>query len=402
MEWNRLSILLADSHPTDLEWLAVREQAVGVHLARSIEAAKDCLQKKIFNLIFWDLRLADCDRLSLFDELRSLAPQTPIYVLCGEQERETALELMGKGLSGHFYREQLCGIIDLAIIGFEHLAEEKSRQLEIASAHTTAAVSMLAGGVVHGVNNPLTYLLYNLECLTVDVPNLIESFTHKLSVLEEHLGREKMQQILNLAPGQRADRPEGFDFDEIADCLNDALIGGQRVREISSGLAILSRIGDGKLTAVKISDVIDSIIKILYSQIRRRATLIQEIDQNSRVLANEGVLAQAFLGLIETMVLDIGKGDVENNELKIRAWREGEAVYVEISHTRKAEKDGHSEKTRGVLGGTSFEGQTLGFGLLVTKKIVEGYGGTLTENSNQKKRQCFLLCLPRSGGSGKN
>jgi light-regulated signal transduction histidine kinase (bacteriophytochrome) len=307
------------------------------------------------------------------------------------------MKLMGNGLSGYFYREQLSGIIDLATVGFDHFTEEKARQAEIATAHTVAAVSTLAGGVVHGVNNPLTYLLYNLECLTVDVPNLIQSFTQRMSVLEEHLGREKMQQLLNLEPGQKADCPDDVDVDEIADCLNDALIGGHRVREMSNGLAILSRIGEGKLAAVKISDVIDSILRILHSQIKRRATLIQDIDKDSRVLANEGLLAQAFFGLIETMALTIEKGDINSNELGIRAWREGEMVYVEVSHTRKSERDAHPAKPPESLGGTPLEGQSLEFGLLVTKKIIEGYGGTLTENSTQKKGQCFLVCLPMRG-----
>src|SRR5882672_1895464 len=86
-----------------------------------------------------------------------------------------------------------------------------------------AALGTLAAGIAHEINNPLTYVIANLQLLGEEMP--------------------------------RNDR------------LHDALEGAERIRGIVSHMKTFSRAGDEHRTHVDVRSVLDSSIKVVMSEI---------------------------------------------------------------------------------------------------------------------------------------
>ncbi len=55
------------------------------------------------------------------------------------------------------------------------VTELKEMQAQLAQADRLSSMGMLAAGVAHEINNPLSYILYNLESLTEDLPELLNA-----------------------------------------------------------------------------------------------------------------------------------------------------------------------------------------------------------------------------------
>src|SRR4051812_32404529 len=105
-----------------------------------------------------------------------------------------------------------------------------------------ASLGTLAAGIAHEINNPLTYVIANLQLLAEEMPH---------SAL-----------------------------------LHDALEGSERIRGIVSHMKTFSRAGDEHRTYVDPRSVLDSSIKVVMSEIGARARLVKDYGHVPLVLAN--------------------------------------------------------------------------------------------------------------------
>ena len=73
--------------------------------------------------------------------------------------------------------------IAFALYGIEMEEKRKRLQAQIAQSDRLATIGILAAGVAHEINNPLTYILYNLESLTDDLPRLTSALRKCLEIM---------------------------------------------------------------------------------------------------------------------------------------------------------------------------------------------------------------------------
>ena len=116
----------------------------------------------------------------------------------------------------------------------------KRRKMEatLAQSDRMASVGMLAAGVAHEINNPLTYMLYNLETLNKDLPGVIRLLRRCLSVVDRYPDDELAAQILEEARALTA----GERLEDLTDCARDVAEGSGRVRDIVRDLKTFSHI----------------------------------------------------------------------------------------------------------------------------------------------------------------
>src|SRR6185369_5970325 len=96
-----------------------------------------------------------------------------------------------------------------------------------------AGIGILAGGVGHEINNPLSYMLANLEFLTAEVDEIIGA----------------------IPVGARKDLDERIA--DIRQALADTTHGAERVRDIVQDLRTLSQ-DDDEIVAIDVRQVLDS------------------------------------------------------------------------------------------------------------------------------------------------
>lgn len=108
---DNLRILVVDDDQVDR--LAIRRFLKAANVQAELVEADNCaaalasLQDSPFDLVFIDYRLPDGDGLSLVQKIQRQKIQTPLVVLTGQGDEQTAVQLMKAGASDYILKEQM-------------------------------------------------------------------------------------------------------------------------------------------------------------------------------------------------------------------------------------------------------------------------------------------------------
>ncbi len=241
---------------------------------------------------------------------------------------------------------------------------------QLARAERLASVGLLAAGVAHEVNNPLAYVIGNLDLLA----KRIQSAT--ASELEAGRG-------------------------ELVAMLRDAREGTLRMRDIVRDLKVFSGEGDRKRIAVDVRGALEGALRIAGNEIRHRARLALDIHRLPAVRGDEGRLGQLFLNLLINAAQAIPEGASEKNEIRVAAkaapagpGREGPWVCVEISDTGIGMSSDVLAKIFDPFFTTKPVGSGTGLGLSICHAIVTDAGGRIEVDSHPGRGSTFRVWFP--------
>ena len=275
------------------------------------------------------------------------------------------------------------------ILAASDITQMRALHAKIAQSDRLSSMGMLAAGVAHEINNPLTYILYNLESLTEDLPDLIRTIRELQAEVESPdtgdapSPRTQLAQLANPAM-----------LEDILARFEDALAGAHRIRDIARGLGTFSRVERDKLVPVNLMHVIELALSMSYNEIKYRARLVKDYGRIPTVLASEGRLSQVFLNLLINATHAIDEGEVDNNAIRVKTWAEGDTVCAEIRDTGSGIAPETLDKLFEPFFTTKDLGKGSGLGLAISKNIVESYGGSISVESELGEGTAFVVRLP--------
>jgi len=238
------------------------------------------------------------------------------------------------------------------------------RQVQSQSIKTDrlAAVGTLAAGVAHEINNPLAYVLLNLQYLIREIP--------KLSTSDDRIG-------------------------QLLERLREARHGAERVSAIVRDLRTFSRTDEENVGAVELRRVLLSAIKVARSQLMDRGQIIEILDDVPMVRGNASRLEQVFLNLLINAIQALSGTRPEANVIRIRVLRSGDyVVVVEIADTGVGIAPEHLDRVFDPFFTTKPVGLGTGLGLPICHSIITKMGGALSVTSDVGKGSTFKIKLP--------
>jgi PAS domain S-box-containing protein len=295
---------------------------------------------------------------------RALAGETVIYTV--------EMNLAASGT----YETRLVPIRDDAgqVVGALGVSTDVSDRVrmeaQLARAERLASVGLLAAGVAHEVNNPLSYVIGNLD------------------LIEERIGAAPTGAL------------EGWRV-EVMEMLRDAREGAHRVRAIVRDLKVFSGERQRRRTAVDVRAALEGAIRIASNEIRHRARLSLEILSLPPALGDEGRLGQLFLNLLLNAAQAIVDGASETNEIRVVArtalgGQGGRETWacVEISDTGVGMSRAVLDKIFDPFFTTKPVGSGTGLGLSICHTIAADLGGRIEVESQPGQGSTFRVWLP--------
>jgi PAS domain S-box-containing protein len=292
----------------------------------------------------------------------------------GEKFEVKDLAIMGDWLSDGLLSEKFFSLVYSRFYdpqknsyGIWTLALETTESKKIESlmraTERVAALGRMAAGVAHEINNPLSYVLGNL--------NLIE---------------EKLEKI---------DFQGNSDARVILSMIKDAESGVLRIKNIVKSLKKLS--GDVKSEEIEkfpLNEVIESAIEYSHNELKHRATVTSQIEKTIYLSGIKGEMNQVFLNMMINAGHAFKEGNAISNEINISAERiSNDKVLVRIRDTGCGIPKENIEKIFDPFFTSKTAGEGTGLGLAICHKIITAHGGLLTVTSEVGIGTEFQLTL---------
>jgi PAS domain S-box-containing protein len=250
----------------------------------------------------------------------------------------------------------------------QDITERKELRERLALTERIAALGTLAAGVAHEINNPIAYVIANLEHIASDLDKL------------------------------RAEERSGAISGALTS-LNqfalDAKDGATRVAQIARGLKTLSRGDDDTRRPADLRAAVDMAVKMSAAAAQGRARIVKEYGDVPEVEANEARLVQVFINLVVNAAQAIPEGAAEDHEIRVvtRTDAAGRAL-VEVRDTGTGIAPEILDRVFEPFFTTKPVGVGTGIGLSICRGIVASHGGEITVESELGKGSVFRVALP--------
>lgn len=252
---------------------------------------------------------------------------------------------------------------------------EKELQAKYLQAEKMATVGMLAAGVAHEINNPLT-----------SISGFTEGLRRTLRRCEERLPAEIYAGVAE-------------DLDTIRDEC-------KRCQDIVRALLTFSRPQFSCVSVLPLSSLVRDVLKISHSLLHRpenRNTRL-ELDlapgDGPATLGDEGHLKQVLLNLLANALDATAAGNGMEHApeytptVVIRTWAEGDGVYLSVSDNGCGMDAENVGKLFEPFFTTKKAGRGIGVGLSTCYSIVRAHGGEISVRSDPGQGSRFTVRLP--------
>jgi len=243
------------------------------------------------------------------------------------------------------------------------VTHKKMLEAQLIQADRLAAIGTMAAGVAHEINNPLAYVMLNLDWI---------------------------QRKLSEGPHDAAS------IAALAEVLREAYRGTQRVAGIVRELRTFARAGDGESRGcVDLARVVESAIKIAGHEVRHRAKVTTNFEPAGPVLANESRLEQVVLNLLLNACHAMPESRAATNAVHIAVRAEpGDRAVLEVSDNGTGIPPEVLPRIFDPFFSTKPRGVGMGLGLSICHGIVSALGGQITVQSGAVEGTTFRVVLP--------
>ncbi|MBI2394718.1 MAG: response regulator [Deltaproteobacteria bacterium] len=358
-------VVLAEDDDDLREVLAETLTAEGYDVAAvsdGLEARRLLRDHPAPDLLIIDLRMPSLTGWELRLEQRS-DPELegiPVIAMSADRSAQAAAIDADAFLAKPF---TVAAFLDLVRAVLARVERERARTKRLLVADRMSSLGMLAAGVGHEINNPLAYVLWNLDYV---------------------------------ADALRSDARREAELPKINEAIQEARQGTQRIRTIVARLRAFSVASGGPPSAASLERVLREAIAITAHEVRFRGVLHEHLDALPTVRGDETQLVQLFVNLLVNAAQALD-GAPERHEIHVLAAVEDERwVRVEVRDTGLGIAPEHLPKIFHPFFSTK-RGYGSGLGLAICRDVVESAGGEISADSRPGDTR-FVVRLRRAVG----
>jgi PAS domain S-box-containing protein len=303
------------------------------------------------------------------DAAREAAERAFAAALGGAHSRCETLRMLSDGRRAYAeYRlapllreEQIAGVVAIG----RDISANKDEELQRLIRDRLNALGGFAATLSHEINNPLAALLMGLDLIVRDI-DVRRSNKSAASFREE---------------------------------LGDMREAANRTRQVVRDLRVFARPDDEALARVDVRTVLASAARLVRTDIRQRARLVENYGEVPPVDANEAKLGQLFLNVMMNAAQAIEERGAGDNEVRVETSVDPKGrVVVAISDTGRGIDPALRARMLEPFF-TTRPATASGVGLSICSQVVDAMGGSLSFESEPGKGTVVRITLQAAARS---
>jgi PAS domain S-box-containing protein len=256
------------------------------------------------------------------------------------------------------------GSVSETVTTFHDVTQIRNALARAAQQDRLAMAGTLAAGVGHEINNPLTYVVGNLE-----------------------FALDELHALAGASPSAR--------LRELIEVLSEAREGADRIRKIVRGLRTLSR-EDVALHPLVVGGAIETALSIAGHELRNKASVVVTLNPDlPPVMGDESRLTQVLVNLVVNAAQAFERAEPEVNRIAIDAELGAPGhVAITVSDNGPGIPAQLRQRVFDPFFTTKPVGEGTGLGLSVSRSLLASMHGELSLDEADSHGTSFVITLP--------
>lgn len=282
----------------------------------------------------------------------------------------------------------------------EELLESKTKQLYavnemlmaqqeyLVQSEKMASIGQLAAGIAHEINNPIGFVLSNVNTLTGYLDKIIGLIKTYQEVESEVNNPELFQGIHTYYEANEID----YLIEDSGDLLNETKDGIERVKKIVAGLKTFAHSGEENMQKADVNEVIRAAIRLTQNETKYTCELEQHLGDIPEIFCYQDQLCQVLVNMITNAAHAIpNKG-----KITISSAADDTEVMIKIQDDGAGISEENISKLFNPFFTTKAVGKGTGLGLSISYGIiVEKHKGRIDVDSELGKGTTFTIHIPK-------
>ena len=249
-----------------------------------------------------------------------------------------------------------------------------------------AGLAHLAAGVAHEINNPLSFVMSNLdrfEDYFLRLEKYVRSIEGPIEFVDTKSPAAEMKRALDI----------DFILAETPPMLTEASEGLKRVKEIVKDLSSLAHPQESRAENKILADlngILESSLKVFQEEMGDRIKVEKDLSLKSPVKVFPVRISQVFMNLLSNAIQAVPS----EGTIRIRTGVEGGLAVVEISDTGIGMDSNTMSRLFTPFFTTKEVGKGTGLGLSIAQSIVVMHKGQIHVKSEKGKGSQFTVTIP--------
>lgn len=262
----------------------------------------------------------------------------------------------------------------------------KETENQLVQSEKMASLGQLTAGVAHEINNPVNFIMANVNPLRNDIYDVLEVMKKYDETIIENSLNEKFVNVDKL----KNELEYSLLLEEIENLLRGIEDGGKRSAEIVKGLRNFSRLDEDEMKMASINEGIESTLLMLKSDFKNRIEVGKDYGDIPELFCYPGKLNQVFMNILS----NAGQAIENSGQIIIKTYNDEDSIYISVKDNGPGMKEETINKIFDPFYTTKDVGKGTGLGLSISYGIVKDHKGEIKVNSEIGEGTEFIIVLP--------
>jgi signal transduction histidine kinase len=269
----------------------------------------------------------------------------------------------------------------------ETLTQLRETQALLIHSEKMSALGQLTAGIAHEINNPLAFIIGNLQSLQVAYADMDGAYV-ELEKLVRDQGTEAQREAAIVI---RQDADLDFILHDLDDLLSATLEGSKRIQKLVENLRNFSRLDEAARKKIDLAENVATTLAIARPYLQSRVDVSVELDLLPSIMGYPAELNQVFLNLI----INAAQAIEEGGRLMIQGFQDGDNIVLRFIDTGQGITPDVLQHIFEPFFTTKPVGSGTGLGLTIAYRIItEMHHGEISVSSTPGQGSTFTIRLP--------